>query len=132
MTLFTKSILAPKSETDGTRISVMSRHTLNDGITPNPEITEDSYDEWLPELAPTPKLIGDYYKRGLSWEEFSESFEKLIQEEKRAILIQQIAKRALFETITLMCVEEDPEHCHRKILAEECKKSELELEVVIR
>jgi len=63
--IFTESILNEKHSDSGIRISVMSRHTLNDGVTPNPEITSDKYDEHIPKLAPHPKLIGAYYKREL-------------------------------------------------------------------
>ena len=68
----TRCILAPKELTDGVRISVMSRHTLNDGVTPDLRITRKLYDIHLPLLAPNPRLIGDYYKRDLPWEDFEE------------------------------------------------------------
>ena len=44
--LYTKSIIKQKSLEDGCRISVMSRHTLNDGITIDSRILPDSFDEW--------------------------------------------------------------------------------------
>ena len=72
----TKCIKAPASFEDGIRISVMSRHTLADGVTPDPEIRPEMFDQWWPELAPPPRLIGSYYKRGLSWAEFGEEFRK--------------------------------------------------------
>ena len=40
--LYTKSILKPRSSRDGRRISVMSRHTLEDGVTQDKRITEKS------------------------------------------------------------------------------------------
>lgn len=45
--LFTKSILKQKEKGDGIRISVMSRHTLNDGIILDDRIAKHSYDEHL-------------------------------------------------------------------------------------
>lgn len=68
--LRTSCILIPRSPIDGIRISVMSRHTLNDGKTPDHRLM-GMFDEHRPELGPAPKLIGDYY-RGLSWAEFAE------------------------------------------------------------
>jgi len=38
MSLSTGCILSPRQESDGTRISVMSRHTLNDGKTSDERI----------------------------------------------------------------------------------------------
>ena len=48
--LKSKCILSSKKPEDGTRISIMSRHTLNDGKTPDERITEDSFDIHQPEL----------------------------------------------------------------------------------
>ena len=70
----TKSIILPKEDSDGLRISVMSRHTLNDGVTPDLRIDSRSYDLWMPIFAPTPKLIGDYYKRNLTFEKFEQRY----------------------------------------------------------
>ena len=50
--LFTESILSERHPDSGTRISVMSRHTLNDGVTPDPRIIPASYDEHISQMAP--------------------------------------------------------------------------------
>jgi uncharacterized protein YeaO (DUF488 family) len=131
MTLFTRSILTPRLETDGVRVSVMSRHTYNDGITPNPEITSDLYDEWCPELAPNPELLGDYYKRGMSWNDFAEAYERLLDSSVKSRMVKKLAEIALFGNITLLCIEESPENCHRRLLAERCKSIEPRLEIEI-
>ncbi len=120
--LKTKSILKPKEGSDGLRISIMSRHTLNDGITPHPAITKSSYDQWLRVLSPPAKLLGDYYKRAVSWEKFELSYLEYIRKAEIRIEVQNLAERSLDSVITLLCIEESPEHCHRRILAEECKK----------
>ena len=120
--LKTKSILYDKEDTDGLRISVMSRHTLNDGLTPHPEITNSSYDQWLQILAPPPKLIGDYYKRGLPWEQFEQKYLNYIRSANIQTEVQKLAEQSLDSVITLLCIEESPEFCHRRLLAEECKK----------
>ena len=130
--LKTKSILLPKEGSDGTRISVMSRHTLNDGITPHPQINSSSYDLWLPNLAPPAKLLGDYYKRGLPFEQFKEQYLSYINQHEIKIEVQKLAKKSIDSVITLLCIEESPEYCHRKILAEECKKYQLDLILDIR
>jgi len=70
--LYTGCILNDNSV--GTRISVMSRHTLNDGKTPDERITESSYDEWMPELAPSARLIGGYYGGQVSWDTFPDMY----------------------------------------------------------
>jgi len=126
--LKTKSIKAPIEPSDGLRISVMSRHTLNDGITPDPEISPDSYDEWWPELAPSPKLVGDHYKRNLSWIEFERRYlGELLDKPK----LEELIGLALCRTVTILCVESSPDECHRRLLAEECGRFCPELDIEI-
>ena len=128
--LRTKSILASKENYDGIRISIMSRHTLNDGITLDERITKDSFDNWKKELAPPLNLIGDYCKRSLPWEKFEIKYLDYL---KTVYLeIRNLAKNALKANITLLCVEETPEKCHRRLLAEICKEIEPKLEVIIK
>lgn len=112
----------PKMESDGLRISIMSRHTLNDGITPHPKITNFDYDEWMGDLAPPLKLLGDYYKRGLPWKQFEQNYLKFIRQPDVRGKVQNLAKRSLCKDITLLCIEKTPKYCHRTILARECKK----------
>jgi len=130
--LKTKCILLQKEDSDGLRISVMSRHTLNDGITPHPQINSSSYELWLPNLAPPARLLGDYYKRGLPFEQFKEQYLSYINQHTAQIKVRYIAKKSVDSVITLLCIEESPEYCHRKILAEECKKYQLDLILDIR
>lgn len=128
----TKSILAPISPEDGTRVSVMSRHTLNDGTTPHPDITLDKFDLWLPQLAPSPKLIGDYYKRGLSWEDFAERYTAGLRQDHVAEKVKELLQLTKRGIVTLMCIEESPELCHRRLLAKHCQELKPDLEVLIR
>ena len=130
--LKTKCILLQKEDSDGLRISVMSRHTLNDGITPHPQINSSSYELWLPNLAPPARLLGDYYKRGLPFEQFKEQYLSYINQHTAQIKVRYIAKKSVDSVITLLCIEESPEYCHRKILSEECKKYQLDLILDIR
>lgn len=128
MVLYTKCIFKEKSLEDGVRISVMSRHTLNDGKTVDIRIKD--YDEHLKILAPSDRLIGDYYKRGLSWDDFSKNYLDYIRSQEVSLYVKDLARRALTENISLLCVEETADKCHRKLLAEECKLYEPLLEVV--
>ncbi len=54
--LKTKSILKPEETNDGWRISIMSKHTLNDWLTLDERITNSSYDEWL-QISSPPSLV---------------------------------------------------------------------------
>lgn len=127
--IYTRCIFSQDEGRDGIRISVMSRHTLNDGLTPDPRITMYSYNLWMQELAPPTKLVGDYYKRGLPWEKFSEEYQKFLKEPGMATRVKALAKLGLEKTVTLLCAEETADKCHRRLLAEECQRYEPSLKV---
>ena len=130
--LKTKSIHAPVSIEDGYRISIMSRHTLNDGITPDPLITSENYDLWMKELAPPDTVIGAYYKRGLSWKEFEVQYLSFLQQKEVQKLVQKLIQLVKSQDITLLCVEDTPEYCHRRLLAEEIQRLEPDLQIIIK
>tara|TARA_Y100000310_G_scaffold314237_1_gene363412 strand:+ start:2129 stop:2524 length:396 start_codon:yes stop_codon:yes gene_type:complete len=130
--LKTKCILESKEESDGLRISVMSRHTLEDGVTPDLRITSSSYDLRMPSLAPPSQLLRDYYKWGLSWDKFEKKYLEYVNKPWIVNEIKKLASRSLNNDITLLCIEESSEYCHRRLLAEECKKYESSLVLDVR
>lgn len=121
LNIITKPITSERTEEDGVRLSVMSRHTRTDGITPDPEIINSSFDEHIPKLGPPPELIGDYYKRGLSWNGFAEQYVAYLENTPEQI-DNLLCLLVIRSTITLLCIESKPEHCHRRLLAEHCQK----------
>ncbi len=130
--LKTKYILAPIEKDDGMRISIMSRHTLNDGKTPHPDITSKIFHLWYKQFAPPDKLIGDYYLRNLPWKEFEKKYFEYLRQPKIIKEVKKLAKDSLERNITVMCIEKKPDFCHRRLLAEECQRYESNLEVLIR
>ncbi len=120
--LKTKPIISDIEKTDGIRMSVMSRHTLNDGITPNLNILPQHYNLWLPSLAPPAKLLGDYYKRGLSWDDFSNRFLDFTHTKNTESTITLIGTSALRINVTLLCIEDNLDRCHRSLLAKRFKE----------
>lgn len=132
MSLKTKCILSPIEKNDGYRISIMNRHTLNDGITDDKRITSEMYSEHQKVLSPSNKLLGDYYKRGLSWDEYKKRFLEEMSNNESIKIIKEISEKSLTENITLLCIEEKPDFCHRKLVAEICKKLEPKLEIIIK
>lgn len=129
MSLYTGCIY--RNDHQGLRISIMNRHTLADGITPDPKITEQSYDRCEQRVAPPSRLLGDYYKRGLPWQEFERQYLLYIQKPELAPKIAELIELALAQDITFLCREKTQDRCHRRLLAQECKRIRKELEVVI-
>ncbi|RJQ20348.1 DUF488 domain-containing protein [Candidatus Woesearchaeota archaeon] len=130
--LKTGCIYTPPKTSDGLRISIMSRHTYNDGITPDERILRTSYDLWLPQLAPPPKLIGAYYKRGLPWNQFETRYIDHLSSEPLREEIRTFLDAALTLDLTTLCCEETPARCHRRLLAEYCKTLEPRLVLDIK
>jgi uncharacterized protein YeaO (DUF488 family) len=96
----------------------MSRHTLNDGITPDARIDSSRFDLHYPDLAPSPRLIGDYYKRALSWPDFEARFREEMKGPKAISAMGEIVRMAREGNVTLLCIEEGDEMCHRRLLVE--------------
>lgn len=82
-------------------------------------------------IVTTGKLIGDYYKRGLPWEEFEFRFREYLAHSDMKEILSKLAGRAKYQTVTILCIESTPERCHRRIVAEECQKMDPTLEVHI-
>jgi uncharacterized protein YeaO (DUF488 family) len=114
--LKSKCILAEKSVDDGQRISIMSRHTLNDGKTPDERIWVDSFDMHLSDFWPSPKLVWKYYRNEIDFENYSKEYKESLHPKQDAI--KKIIEDALIKNITVLCIEESPEFCHRKIFIE--------------
>ena len=131
MTLRTRSILSPGVPGEGLRISVMSRHTLGDGVTPHPDIGRETYDAHWQILAPPAKLIGDFCKRGLAWEEFAVRFAEHLCGTAVQDAVFRLLALAVDGNVVLLCVEDTPHRCHRRLLAEECLRLKPDLAVRI-
>ena len=126
--LHTQPIKAPRT-LQGEYISVMSRHTHSDGITPDESIDLKSVGH-LPILAPPPRLVGDWYRGRLGardertfQEEFAPRYLEWLQSHKEEVVA--LGERALVNEVVIMCIEATPASgepllCHRRLLAEEC------------
>jgi uncharacterized protein YeaO (DUF488 family) len=119
--IYTKSIFKRPTKADGIRISVMSRHTLNDGITPDMRITSETYNCWYRELSPPEKLVGAFINQKISWEQYTNSYIKYLREPSIYPKVIALANKGLNKNLTLLCVEESANRCHRRLLAEECQ-----------
>lgn len=65
-------------------------------------------------LAPTQGMLDDYKKHGGSWDTYEAQFRALLQQ--RAI--ERTVSRDDLDGACLLCSEEKPHHCHRRLVAE--------------
>ena len=68
----------------------------------------------VPELAPTQDILDGYKKHKGDWEVYEKKFMELMI--KRAI--ENKLSRELFDNACLLCTEDKPHHCHRRLVAE--------------
>jgi uncharacterized protein (DUF488 family) len=66
-----------------------------------------------PELAPTQDMLDQYKKDGGSWSDYERRFLDLMAKRK----IEQI-ERNEFDNGCLLCSEDKPHYCHRRLVAE--------------
>ena len=68
----------------------------------------------LPVLAPTKQMLDDYKKNGGDWSTYETSFLDLM----RVRRVEQTVARETVADGCLLCSEDTPEHCHRRLVAE--------------
>ena len=68
----------------------------------------------LPELAPTKEILDEYRKDGLDWARYESKFLSLMRERR----IEKTVPESLLEEGCLLCSEDKPHNCHRRLVAE--------------
>lgn len=128
--LRTRCILSPRSPNDGVRASVMSRHTLDDGKTPDRRIVSGvSFDDWRVGFSAPIRLIKDYVRGKISWEEYARQYVEFLREDGNAQCVSAFAKLCSRQVTTLLCIEESADFCHRRLLAEEMARANPKLKI---
>ena len=67
-----------------------------------------------PILAPTKEMLDEYKKNRGSWETYEMRFLRLLQ----ARNVETVVPRSTLDNAVLLCSEEKPHHCHRRLVAE--------------
>lgn len=78
-----------------------------------------------PELAPTKEILTKYKKKEINWEEYSHLYLKLLDERN----VENLIKRIDLDHACLLCSEEKPDYCHRRLLAEYIKSKIPDVEI---
>jgi uncharacterized protein (DUF488 family) len=68
----------------------------------------------LPILAPTQEMLDAYKKNKGSWEQYEKDFLALMQSRE----IEKNIPREVVDHGCLLCSEDQPHHCHRRLVAE--------------
>ena len=124
MALKTKSIRSEIAPDDGLRICIMREY--------NPEKHPEykSIDEHCTNLAPSMSLLKDWQKRRIKWDEYVSRFTNY-NLSRSPWDVRNIARRAMVQNVTLLCYEESPDYCHRRIVALACKMYRPNLKLIL-
>ena len=68
----------------------------------------------LPALAPTKEMLDDYKKRRGDWKTYEDRFIALMRERR----IEATIPQEIIADGCLLCSEDKPHHCHRRLVAE--------------
>jgi uncharacterized protein (DUF488 family) len=79
----------------------------------------------VPEFAPTEEILKAFKKKQGDWLKYEQQFKDLIRTRR----IENTLPKSQFDRACLLCSEETPEHCHRRLVAEYLQKKWPDLEV---
>ena len=80
----------------------------------------------LPRLSPTDALLDGYRKRDISWDEYEPIYHSII--ERR--LVRAAIPQDIIADSCLLCSEDQPERCHRRLLAEHFQQHWGDVEII--
>jgi uncharacterized protein (DUF488 family) len=80
----------------------------------------------LPDLAPTQDILDDFVKAKGEWSEYERKFLELMETRRVADTLQG----RLVDGDCLLCSEDTPEHCHRRLVAEHLREHWPDVEIV--
>jgi uncharacterized protein YeaO (DUF488 family) len=103
-----KRIYEPPSEDDGYR--VLSTRYWPRGV------PKSKVDEYTTKTAPSRALLHEFRHEGLSWEDYVPRYLEEMGSEEAISAIRRLATMAKSDRITLMCICEDENRCHRSLL----------------
>lgn len=69
---------------------------------------------YLPSLAPTKELLREYRAGSVDWETYEKRFAELMRERR----IEETTSKDVLSDGCLLCSEDQPHHCHRRLVAE--------------
>jgi len=72
----------------------------------------------MPDLAPTKDILDEYKNNGGDWSVYEKNFTDLIKKRK----IDKKITKDILDNACLLCSEDKPDHCHRRLVAEYLSK----------
>ena len=80
----------------------------------------------IPDLAPTKEMLFEYRKRRINWDTYEVRFLDLMRRRR----IHETTPRETLADGCLLCSEEKPHHCHRRLVAEYLRQHWGDMQVI--
>ncbi len=80
----------------------------------------------LPDLAPTQDILDEYKKNKGDWNVYEQKFLELMRQRR----IEDTVPRELLADGCMLCSEDKPHHCHRRVVAEYLREKWGDIDVV--
>jgi uncharacterized protein YeaO (DUF488 family) len=104
---------SPRAANEGLRLGTVRRPPR--GVRKSDYARRDYYDVWLPDLAPSAKLVAQAQK---NWVGFAKAYRREMKAPAAERLIGLLAALSGHADFSVGCYCENPERCHRSILRE--------------
>ena len=104
---------SPRAASEGLRLGTVRRPPR--GVRKADYARRDYYDLWLPDLAPSAKLVAQAQK---NWPGFAKAYRREMKAPAADRLIGLLAALSQHADFSVGCYCENPERCHRSILRE--------------
>ena len=68
----------------------------------------------LPQLAPTKEILDEFKKNKGDWATYKKKFLSLLSQRQ----VEEVISKDMLDRGCLLCSEESPQHCHRRLITE--------------
>ena len=110
---------SPRKKGEGPRIGAARRPPR--GVRKSDYARLDYYDVWLPELAPSQKVVSWALAQPWTdarWKKFARDYRREMSEPRAQHLLELIATLSRTSNLSVGCYCEDENRCHRSLLRE--------------
>ena len=104
---------SPRTRGEGLRLGTVRRPPR--GVRKAQYARRNYYDVWLPELAPSAKLIAQADK---GWQGFVRAYRREMKAPATLRLLELLARLSHYADFSVGCYCEDQQRCHRSVLRE--------------
>ena len=119
MTLRVVRLGTPRHRGEGVRIGTARRPPR--GVRKSDYARLNYYDVWLPELAPSQKLVSWALSQpwtDMRWKRFASTYRREMSDPRAERLIELLAALSKSANLSVGCYCEDDKRCHRSLLRE--------------